>query len=405
MTMPIADLHCHYPMHLLAESEAKPDPGLRSIVRVRKRPRWGKLKATILLIAARAFNFRRLYDTWRVSLERLGKGEVDLVFSVLYLPDEEMDLDAWPEGSPNDGSFDELIALIDRVERDLGVNDPATEPKAVIVTAAKDLEPSSGNDTLPRFAHCIEGGFHLGSDASEFDHRVARLSARGVAYITLAHLFWRQVATNAPALPFLTDGQYRCLFPQPRGVGLNELGRAAVRAMYRHRVLIDVSHMSQAAIYDTFALLAELDDEHGMRPEDFPVIATHAGYRFGEQSYMLDEETIGAIAARDGVIGLIMAHHQLNDGLFGNRGGLKRTLATMRAHIDAIHGITGSHRHAGIGSDLDGFIKPTVGGIESAADLAKLIGPLAETYDDAADAIFRGNALRVLGKTFAEPVY
>jgi microsomal dipeptidase-like Zn-dependent dipeptidase len=269
----------------------------------------------------------------------------------------------------------------------------------VIVKSKDDLRPSSADDDLPRFAHCVEGGFHLGSDAAKFEIRVGQLSKRGVAYITLAHLFWRQVATNAPALPFLTDGQYRYLFPQPRNVGLNGLGRAAVRAMYKHRVLIDISHMSEAAIADTFALLAELDEEHGMNARDYPVIATHAGYRFGVQSYMLSEKTIEAIAARDGVIGLIMAHHQLNDGLFRNRGGLKRTLAALHAHIDAIHAVTGSHRHVGIGSDLDGFIKPTVGGIEYADDLGKLVGPLRETYGGDADAILRDNALRALEST------
>ena len=32
-----------------------------------------------------------------------------------------------------------------------------------------------------------------------------KLAAHGVAYITVAHLFWRGVATNAPAIPFLPD--------------------------------------------------------------------------------------------------------------------------------------------------------------------------------------------------------
>ena len=51
--------------------------------------------------------------------------------------------------------------------------------------------------------HCIEGGFHLGATPEEVTAHVHELADRGVAYITLAHLFWRRVATNAPALPFL----------------------------------------------------------------------------------------------------------------------------------------------------------------------------------------------------------
>jgi microsomal dipeptidase-like Zn-dependent dipeptidase len=47
-----------------------------------------------------------------------------------------------------------------------------------------------------------------------------------------------------------------------------------------------------------------------------------------------------------------------------------------------------------IGSDLDGFIKPTMAGIETVADLATLEEPLRAAYPDA-DAILSGNALRV----------
>ena len=46
-----------------------------------------------------------------------------------------------------------------------------------------------------------------------------------------------------------------------------------------------------------------------------PVIASHAGYRFGEQDYMLDDATLDRIRRRNGVVGLIMAQYQLNDGL------------------------------------------------------------------------------------------
>jgi membrane dipeptidase len=56
-----------------------------------------------------------------------------------------------------------------------------------------------------------------------------------VAYITLAHLIWRDVATDAPALPLMTDAQYRHWLPQPQE-GLSDLGRAAIEAMVRERV-------------------------------------------------------------------------------------------------------------------------------------------------------------------------
>jgi membrane dipeptidase len=403
--VPIADLHCHYPMRLLTE-EAKRDPAFKALTKIKERPRWRrKLKAALVLIAARLFNFRRFCDRWRVSLDRLERGDVRLVFSVLYDPFAEMD-DEWPKGPPEDNYFEELRRLLGGVETDLHRIDPDFK-RHVLVKDVGDLDPVDPSDKRIRFVHCIEGGFHLGGTVSEIENRVAELAGRGVAYITLAHLFWRQVSTNAPALPFLTDRQYERLFPQPKTVGLDDLGRAAVRAMHKHRVLIDISHMSEPAIEETFALLAELYREHGTEARDFPVIATHAGYRFdGGLAYMLSDETIEKIAARDGVIGLIMANHQLNHHRqLPHRGGLRRTLRTIRDHVDAIHRVTGSYEQIGIGSDLDGFIKPTVGGIEYADDLVKLVAPLRKAFPDGAEAILRGNALRVLEKALARPAY
>ena len=101
------------------------------------------------------------------------------------------------------------------------------------------------------------------------------------------------------------------MFPQPEGDGLTDRGVAALRAMVRNRVLLDISHMRGDALQETFKLLdEELDPDCRV-----PLLATHVGYRFGKQEYMLDEATILQIKRRDGVIGLILAQHQLNDGL------------------------------------------------------------------------------------------
>jgi len=61
----------------------------------------------------------------------------------------------------------------------------------------------------------------------------------------------------------------------------------------------------------------------------------------------------------------------------------------------------GSHAYVGIGSDFDGFIKPTSGGLERIEDLKLLREPLAELYPDDVDAMLSGNALRVLRRVLA----
>jgi len=52
----------------------------------------------------------------------------------------------------------------------------------------------------------------------------------------------------------MSDRTYNDVFPQPP-VGLTNLGEAAVRAMYRYSVLVDISHMTERTIEQTFKLV------------------------------------------------------------------------------------------------------------------------------------------------------
>ena len=373
------DMHVHFPMHLVAR------PPLTEMTRVRGRPRWvDKLRAAVLSIAARLANFGRFDGTWRADLPALEKGRPEVVLSVLYSPFSELDLEE-PYGSPpRAGYYDELLAQIAQVEAEVG---------ARAVHDRRELDAAL-HDHRMAFVHCVEGGFHLGATPAEIDAHVTELARKGIAYITLAHLFWRQVAADAPAIPFLSDRAYAFLFPQ-RGVpGLTDLGRAAIRAMHREGVLVDITHMRADAVKETFALVAELDGDRD--PKAYPVIASHVGYRFGSQQYNVDDATVRAIAARDGVIGILLAQHQLDDGLPGVGG-----FDVIFRHIDALYGITGSYANIAIGTDFDGFIKPTVAGLESAADLPQLERALRGRYPAAADALLRDNALRMLERRFA----
>jgi membrane dipeptidase len=369
----LADMHCHYPMHVVAEEPKRPLPGTPSPT---AEPAWlERLRAAVLRIAASQLNEGD--DRWRVSLDELAAGDVRAVFSVLYGPFAEVDPGKPPGTPPRRGYFASLLDQIDRVEADLGAVDPNRDAHEV-VRSGTDLDRVTGEGKVA-FMHCIEGGFHLGRAIDEIDANVAELARRGVVYVTLAH-----------------HSTYKALFRQPRR-GLSRLGVAAIEAMYRHKVLIDVSHMNQRALYETFALLEQLDRESGRAATEYPVIATHAGYRFGEQEYMLSPSTICKIAGRGGVVGLVLGRHQLNECAGVNPEDPGETPLVIRRHIDAIRAATpdNSNAHVAIGSDLDGFIKPTVAGIETAGDLAKLEAPLRQAYGADAEAILSGNAMRV----------
>ena len=226
----MVDLHCHYPMHLLARA---PRDIVRGMARVRGRPRWlERLRAFVLLLAARVLNFRAWNGGWRVSLDGLERGGVEVAFSVLYDPFAELDLDERYAAAPERGYFAGLEAQLDRVEADLREIDP-DGARHVLVRTAADLDGALATGRVG-FVHCVEGGFHLGAEPDEVAANVRALAARGVRYITLAHLFYRRVATNAPAIPFLPDRLYAAVFPQPES-GLTDLGVAAVRGDVRVR--------------------------------------------------------------------------------------------------------------------------------------------------------------------------
>jgi microsomal dipeptidase-like Zn-dependent dipeptidase len=371
-------------MRLLGEVEAPRDviEGMTKVVARED----GKVRAAVLAIAARMFNFRDWNGSWRVTPQLLEQGEVSIACSVLYRPFSEMDLDEPYAAPPESAYYGKLIELLDATEAEVERNGD------VVVRTAADLE-----QPRMRFVHCIEGGFHLGATPEEITAHVHELADRGVMYITLAHLFWRRVATNAPALPFLPDAVYDRVFPQEKGAALSELGEAAVKAMYERRVLVDISHMRDDAIKETFALIEALDARTGREPRAYPVIASHSGYRFGGRKYNVSDHTIVKIAARGGVIGLIFGQRQMNDGLRRtDTQTLEESVAILARHIDAI-----GPQHVALGSDLDGFIKPTLGGIETAADLKPLAGALRARYPEEADAILEGNARRVIEARFA----
>jgi microsomal dipeptidase-like Zn-dependent dipeptidase len=382
----IADLHAHYPMHLIPPAEA----GVMRLLasrseRARSRDR---LRAILTSLASRMWNYPTPTGPPAVTVGQLRDGDVGLALSVLYVPLDEMDLGK-AYGSPPDSSyFPRLLRQLELVEARIAQRHADV---AVIAHSATELEAATAQGKLA-LVHCVEGGFHLGATAEEIERNVAELARRGVAYIGPAHLFWRGVATNVPALPFLPDWVYRLLFPQPRR-GLTVLGEAAVRSMVRERVLVDVTHMSERSLDDTFELLGEVDPERRV-----PLVASHMACRFGGLEYNMTDAQIGAVAQRDGVMGVILCDHYAKDGLRRRRTQtFEESFEIVCSHIDRVHRVTGTHAHAAIGSDLDGYIKPTLRGLEDASRLARLEAGLVERYGPRdGGAICAGNVMRVL---------
>lgn len=383
----LVNLHAHYPMHLIPPGE-----GTHEALRSWPSERW---RARIVNWISRIANFEGPGGEPGVTVELLREGDVGVALSVLYLPLDEMDLGKRYGDPPDPVYFEHLIGQLETVEREIEQHAGAAQ----VARTGAELDACLAERRLA-LVHAVEGGFHLGADAPAIERNVAELARRGVAYVTLAHLFWRGIATNAPALPFLPDWLYRLLFSQPRGVGLTDLGRAAVRAMVDQRVLIDVTHMSERSLTDTFALLEQIDPAGRT-----PIIATHMACRFGGLAYNLTDDAIAQIARRGGVMGVIDCRHYVTNRRFRSAPDqtLEHSIDLICAQIDHIAEVTGSFEHAAIGTDLDGYIKPALKGLEHAGRMRVLQDALARRYgEERARKVCSENALRVLRARFAD---
>jgi microsomal dipeptidase-like Zn-dependent dipeptidase len=382
----LVDLHAHFPMHVPMGRRGS----THDHVRAWSRRRW---QSRVVNLISGLANYQGPGDTPSVTGRLMREGDVGVVLSVLYAPFDEMDLGQPYGAAPRGGYFEDILAELQAVEEYAS----SGGENLVIAHSPAELDAAitGGRSAL---IHCIEGGFQLGRDEQQVRDHVATLAQRGVAYVTVAHLFWRSVATNAPALPFLPDWLYHRVFPQPQE-GLSELGRAAVHAMIDHGVLVDVTHMSARAVDETLGLFERRDPDGRI-----PVIATHMACRLGKLEYCLTDDTIRRIGARGGVLGCILCEHYITSGLPGRAGSYEDSVRALCAHIDRIHEVTGTFDHVAIGSDLDGYIKPALPGLEHLGRMRALQQSLGERYGpEVSEKICSANALRVLRSAWRAP--
>jgi microsomal dipeptidase-like Zn-dependent dipeptidase len=379
----VFDWHAHYPMQFDPEQRT-----MRSHLRRAARNHEklvDRLKFMILEIADRFFNRESPTAGQAVTIDTMVEGNVGVAMSVAYCPFLEIDLSKSYGAPPDDEYIDTMVDLLHVVEKHV-----ATDPRARIVRdmAALDAARAEGKVAL---VHAIEGGFHVGGTDHGVRRAVARLAEMGLGYVTVSHLFYRSVATNVPALPFLPDKVYRMLFPQDDAIGLDPLGKTLIRAMVEHGIIVDVTHMSELGMRQTFDLLDEIDPA-----KEVPVIATHiaCALKIGGYEYNLKREFVEKIAARRGVCGILYCDHYMSDGA-PKTTSLAESLERIDRHVEKLIAWGGADVLA-IGSDLDGFIKPTLTGLASAANHRDVALHLAQRYPAIAEKICHGNALRVL---------
>ena len=172
--------------------------------------------------------------------------------------------------------------------------------------------------------------------------------------------------------------------------GLTARGRPMLEAMEAAGMILDVSHLAEQAFWEA------IDIFNG------PVLATHNCCRaLCDHDRQLDDRQIKALAGRGGVIGTAMDIWMISplwDPVAMDNSAI--TFETVVDHIDHVCQLTGSARHAAIGTDLDGGYgkEQSPADMETIADLRK-IPPILErrgySKDDIAD-IMHGNWIRTL---------
>lgn len=343
-----------------------------------------------------------LRDTWadlgkpvpgrEFDFQRAREGGLDVAFMSIYTSARQDD----------DGSAWQVAnAMIDSVEALAGRH----PDKFALLTSPRDVDRlrKGGRVLLPLG---MENGAPLGDDLS----RVAFFFDRGVRYITLAHS-----ANNR-----ISDSSYTL---EKRWNGLSPFGRAVVTEMNRLGIMVDVSHLSDAAVRDAIAT------------SRVPVIASHSALRHFTPGFErnLSDELVVAIARSGGVVQVPFGSAFVNPEAAANTqawfraadafekanmalqaaGQPVRDRAAFESEWEAAHPMPATDieavlvqidhavklagvDHIGIGSDFDGVDGHLPAALRSVADYPNLVAALqARGYDDGdIRKILGGNLLR-----------
>jgi membrane dipeptidase len=316
-------------------------------------------------------------------------GGLDVAFMSIYTsPGQDADGSAWTVAN----------RMIDAVDS-LALRHP---DKFALLRSPRDVEALRRLD-LVLLPMGMENGAPIGDDLGKLKF----FFDRGVRYITLAHSANNRIADSS----YAQDKKWN---------GLSPFGRDVVAEMNRLGMMIDVSHLSDAAVAQSVELSRA------------PVVATHSALRHFTPGFErnLSDELAKAIAAKGGVIQIPFGNAFVDPASAAKTqayfvdyaaferdraaGRTTRTVAEFDADWDKANppltvkieavldqidygvklvGID----HIGIGSDFDGVGGALPEGLKTVADFPNLIAGLqSRGYSDAdIRKILGTNLLRV----------
>ena len=139
--------------------------------------------------------------------------------------------------------------------------------------------------------------------------------------------------------------------------GLTELGGQLLKAMRRHKVILDLSHMADQSVADAFAQWRG------------PIMASHSNARAivpGDRQ--ITDATAAEVARRGGIVGVSFYSGHLKPNGERSKVGLDDVVKHIVHHARA----AGSPEHIGLGTDLDGGFGAKYAPMSDLAELKQL---------------------------------
>jgi membrane dipeptidase len=322
---------------------------------------------------------------------RALKGGLNAPFMSIYIPAEE------EKAGTAKKTADMLIAMVEKFAKDW-------PDKFTIATSPSDV---TRDFKLRKISLCL--GLENGAPIDN-ERDVEHFYRRGIRYVTLTHALDNHICDSS----YDTTHTWH---------GLSPFGKKLVPDLNRAGIMVDVSHISDAAFYQVIAI------------SKAPVIASHSSCRFFTPGFErnMSDDMIKILAKNGGVIQIsfgsdflsqtyrekqtetrkaIVAYfsvHHLSDHDAKGRSFARRyrlrhpvphaDVKDVVAHIDHVVKLVGID-HVGIGSDFDGVGDSLPVGLEDVSKYPNLIYELLKAGYSNEDIrkICGENLLRVWSK-------
>jgi len=230
----------------------------------------------------------------------------------------------------------------------------------------KSPEEITNEKNIMQVVYGMENGAPIESKLSN----IKLFSDMGINYITLAHSKSNHIS----------DSSYDA---NKNWGGLSPFGRKVVAEMNKQGVMIDISHVSDAAFYEVLRLTKT------------PVIASHSSLRHFVPGFErnVSDDMLRELAKNGGVIQICFGSEFIAEKK--KYPNLVVTVKDVADHIDRVKKLVGID-HVGIGSDYDGWRNFPVG-LEDTSTYPNLIRELLnrDYTKEEIEKVFGGNLLRV----------